>query len=86
MNPAWALIPLGTGPLSVCEYAEDCIKFVNAAHNRFFFTSEKCRDRVYVANDDILILTFRNGQVADSRLYDTDSVYLNSDMERSAMQ
>ena len=86
VNPAWALIPLGTGPLSVCEYAEDCIKFVNAAHNRFFFTSEKCRDRVYVANDDILILTFRNGQVADSRLYDTDSVYLNSDMERSAMQ
>ena len=86
VNPAWALIPLGTGPLSACEYAEDCIKFVNAAHNRFFFTSEKCREHVYVANDDILILTFRNGQVADSRLYDTDSSYLDSDTERSAMQ
>lgn len=86
VNPAWALIPLGTGPLSACEYAEDCIKFVNAAHNRFFFTSEKCREHVYVANDDILILTFRNRQVADSRLYDTDSSYLDSDTERSAMQ
>lgn len=86
VNPAWALIPIGTGPLSKCEYAEDCIEFVNAAHNRFFFTSEKCKEHVYIANDDVLILTFRNGQVADSRLYDNDSSYLDSDTERSAMQ
>ena len=78
VNPAWALMPLGTGPLSYWEHAEDCIVFVNAAHNRFFFTSEKCKDHLFVANDDVLVLTYRNGQVADHVLYDNDVAYLSN--------
>ena len=78
VNPAWALMPLGTGPLSYWEHAEDCIVFVNAAHNRFFFTSEKCKDHLFVANDDILVLTYRNGEVADHVLYDNDVAYLSN--------
>ena len=78
IDPSWALMPIGTGPLSGWEHAEDSIRFVYADHNKFFFTSEKCRDHLFVANDDVLILTYRDGAVTDSALYDTDSAYLNA--------
>ncbi len=77
VNPTWALMPLGTGPLSGWEHADDCIVFVNAAHNRFFFTSEKCKDHLFVAEDDVLVLTYRNGEIANHVLYDNDVAYLS---------
>lgn len=79
VDPSWTLMPLGTGPLSGWEHADDSIKFVYADHNKFFFTSEKCRDHLFVANDDVLVLTYRNGAVTDSALYDNDAAYLNAE-------
>ncbi len=79
INPAWALMPIGTGPLSKWEgYTDDCISFVNASHNAFFKTSEKCKDHLYVANDDVLVLTYKNGDIT-AKLYDNDTAYFNAE-------
>lgn len=81
IDPTWVMFPLGTGPLSKWEHADDCIEFVNAAHNRYFFTSEKCKDHIFVANDDILILTYRNGEITDHQIFENDVAYLSSNIE-----
>lgn len=78
IDPAYAMIPIGTGPLSAwAGVTEDCISFVNSNDNKYFFQSEKCKDHVYVANDDIYVLTYREGQVVNVEQYENDVAYLS---------
>lgn len=77
IDPEYAMIPLGTGPLSYwAGVTEDAISFVNAAHNKYFFNSDKCKDHIYVANDDIFVLTYRDGKVVNVAQYENDAAYL----------
>lgn len=82
IDPTYALFPIGTGPLSKWEgYTDDAISFVNSSDNVYFRNSEKCKDHIYIANDDVTILTYRNGTVAHIEQYDNDTAYFAASTE-----
>ena len=76
IDPSYALWPLGTGPLSKWSAQEDCIVNVQAAANKWFFESEKCKDHVYLAEDDVYVLTLKDSAVTKVEKYDNVDAYL----------
>lgn len=74
MDPAYVLCPLGTGELSVTDEYGDAASFLEKDYNKFFYTSENVK-KIWVANDDVVVLTLRSGNVSYVE-YDNATAYL----------
>ncbi len=81
-DPTYVLWPMGTGELSrrVDENGNftsaDCAINLKKDFNMFFWNSPKCKENIFVANDDIYVLTLWRGNVS-VEFYENDLDFYN---------
>ncbi len=86
INPTYVLWPMGTGDISRRKdengnyTSADCAIYLHKDFNAFVWNSEKCRDNVFVANDDVYVLQYRDGAVRVS-FYENDAAYYASNQD-----
>lgn len=82
VDATYVLWPMGTGNLSCRKDADgnytspDCSIYVGQPFNYFVTHSKKSRSNIFMANDDIHILTIRDGKISVT-FYNNDEEYLN---------
>ena len=68
--PEWALWPLGT------DYVEEYDRVISE-HKINAYMKKMDKNKVFMAKDDIVILTVDNGSIS-AQVFDTDEIYLAS--------
>ncbi len=77
--PTYVLFPLGTGPLSQHTLngkqtlGDD---YLAENQNKYFFNTDACKNNIYVANDDVVILTLKNNAVTSVVRHEDVPTYL----------
>jgi hypothetical protein len=79
--PTYVLFPLGTGELSEHQLSGNFIQgdvYLTQNQNKYFFNTDACKNNIYVANDDVLILTTKNNAVTGVVRHEDVPTYIAS--------
>lgn len=80
VDPTYVLWPVGTGDISRRKdengnyTSRDCVYYLQQSYNAFLFNSAKCKNNVFVANDDMYVLEYHDGEVT-VHFYENDADY-----------